>query len=81
MSTETQFEQTGSLSRPGPIGRLVRLIFGLGTLYAFFQFLDIGFWMRKKLTGFFPGRRQPTHLFGCPWRSSSGYFLMWSILA
>lgn len=81
MSTETQFEQPGSLSSPGPIGRLVRLALGLWITYAFFQFMDIGFLDAQIADRFFPGGRQPTHLSGCPWRSSSGYFLMWSILA
>jgi len=60
MSTETQFEQTGSLSPPGPIGRLVRLVFGLGTLYAFFQFVDIGFLDAQKADRFFSWQA-PTH--------------------
>jgi len=60
MSTATQFEQTGSLSPPGPIGRLVRLVLGLWITYAFFQFVDIGFLDAQKAGGFFSWDA-PTH--------------------
>ncbi len=60
MSTATQFEQTGSLSSPGPIGRLVRLGLGLWITYAFFQFLDIGFLDAQKADRFFSWQT-PTH--------------------
>lgn len=60
MSTETQFEKAGSLSSPGPIGRLVRLGLGLWITYAFFQFLDIGFLDAQKADRFFSWQT-PTH--------------------
>jgi hypothetical protein len=37
MSTETQYVTPGTLAKPGPIGRLVRLAFGLGALWAVVQ--------------------------------------------
>jgi len=60
MSTETQFEQPGSLSSPGPIGRLVRLALGLWITYAFFQFMDIGF-LDAQIADRFFSWRAPTH--------------------
>jgi hypothetical protein len=37
MSTRTSYQEAGTLQRPGPIGRAVRLLFGLGAFYALFQ--------------------------------------------
>jgi hypothetical protein len=37
MSTRTSYQEAGTLQRPGPIGRAVRLLFGLGAFYAVFQ--------------------------------------------
>ena len=81
MSTETQFEQPGSLSSPGPIGRLVRLALGLWITYAFFQFMDIGF-LDAQIADRFFSWRAPTHpSFWLSVAIFSGCFLMWSILA
>ncbi|MFQ5676980.1 MAG: hypothetical protein ACE5G1_13875 [bacterium] len=43
MSVVTQFEKTGTLQKPGPIGRAVRLFLGIWITFVFFQLLDIGF--------------------------------------
>ncbi len=37
MSTETSYQQPGTLAKPGPIGRIMRLVFGLGSFYALYQ--------------------------------------------
>lgn len=40
-NTETKFQSVGSLTTPGPLGRIVRLFLGIGCLYFVWQLLNL----------------------------------------
>ena len=42
MTEAARFQKPGSLERPGPVGRLTRLVFGVGCLYFVFSLLENG---------------------------------------
>jgi len=43
MAVETQFDEPGTLSRPGIMGRIVRFLMGVLVLSAFYQEADVAF--------------------------------------